>query len=1179
MIMIVMLISGSHGGLILPVRGELLTATFTVNSTDPMTADTNPGDGLCHTTNGDCSLYAAIQESNALNGADTILFNLGTDATIEFDDSACCLIPLSDKSGGTIIQGEEAITLKYVGETPPVYGSIGITIISEFNKIQGLTIQDFDMAIAVPGDYNIIGKDGVNNDDLIEGNLLLNNVIGVGIFGLNNLVAGNILTGSSQDGIMIGENASGNVIGIKDSLAEPAGNQIIGAVNGINVRGINNIIAGNETLNCQEYGIYTHLGTTGNIIGTNGNGQKDASEGNWIGNCQAAGIGMWGSSNFLSGNFIGADPASNLTPNHKGVIIAGDYNRIGSNGDGVSDDLERNYIAGNQSDNISILGNDNLFYKNWIGVLPNGLGTEEDVIGVEVCKGSRNIIGSANSGMGNLIAYNEIGIDITGICGTASANLIRGNSVRDNRDMGINLEIMGINVNDALDGDKGANDLQNHAELSAALLGVNTTVIGSLNSVPGKTYTVDFYASSQCESTHPSGEQYLGTTSTTTNISGYGSFIVDLPQIDAGMFITSLVTNPTKSTSEFSACTRIMGTGTNDIIKINSTADQVDLNPGDGLCDTGDLINDVPECTLRAAIQHANAAADEDLIILPAGIYELTIAGIDEDNAVSGDLDINDDLSIIGAGPAITIIDANGIDRIFDITPQSAAVVSITHITFQEGHSDSYGSAINVAGDLTLLNSSVRWNSTNGDGVLFVQEAGTLQVENLTIYSNTVTGNGGGIYGSGNVEIINSTISGNQANGEGGGLYLAGGSHNLKNVTITGNTADADEDDIGDGGGIFDISNAVNIQNSIIAQNRDLSGSGEQDGNESWDCAGDFISTGYNLITDNTGCSGFDADGDVTGGWDNGNFSVLHANLNQLADNGGVTLTHMPINSENNLVIDQGNPAVPASLEAACQNLDQRGIPRPVDGNGDGERRCDKGAVEFNLPVISVISPAVTEGDPAEFVIKLQPSSPVTVTVQYKTTGVSAIPNLDFYPITGTLVFTPSVTAKSLTVQTIHDQSIEGDESFNLELFNVDNATLVFPISEGLIIDANALPNLSILDVSVWEATNYNTEATFKVSLTFSNTMDAKVWFSTASGTAKPDDYIPLAGWLTIPAYSTQESIKVQIIGDAIHEEYEIFSVNLSDPIDIRIADPRGICTIKDDDTYNGYNFLPLMTK
>ena len=69
-------------------------------------------------------------------------------------------------------------------------------------------------------------------------------------------------------------------------------------------------------------------------------------------------------------------------------------------------------------------------------------------------------------------------------------------------------------------------------------------------------------------------------------------------------------------------------------------------------------------CSLREAIINANgddatwpdcpAGSGPDSIVLPAGTYALAIPGTDEDSAATGDLDILGDLTLVGAGPAIT---------------------------------------------------------------------------------------------------------------------------------------------------------------------------------------------------------------------------------------------------------------------------------------------------------------------------------------------------------------------------------------------------------------------------------------------------------------------------------------------------------------------------------------------
>jgi len=95
---------------------------------------------------------------------------------------------------------------------------------------------------------------------------------------------------------------------------------------------------------------------------------------------------------------------------------------------------------------------------------------------------------------------------------------------------------------------------------------------------------------------------------------------------------------------------------------VNSELDQVDAVPGDGVCATAS-----EACTLRAAIQEANALAGEESIEVPAGNHVLTIPGTDEDAAATGDLDITDGLNVTGAGMDKSVIDAGGLDRVLEI--------------------------------------------------------------------------------------------------------------------------------------------------------------------------------------------------------------------------------------------------------------------------------------------------------------------------------------------------------------------------------------------------------------------------------------------------------------------------------------------------------------------------------
>lgn len=83
-------------------------------------------------------------------------------------------------------------------------------------------------------------------------------------------------------------------------------------------------------------------------------------------------------------------------------------------------------------------------------------------------------------------------------------------------------------------------------------------------------------------------------------------------------------------------------------------------------------------CSLREAIDSANrnmassgaagecaAGAGVDLIRLPAGIFNITRVGVNDDTNATGDFDILESVTIVGQGPGVSGINAGGIDRAF----------------------------------------------------------------------------------------------------------------------------------------------------------------------------------------------------------------------------------------------------------------------------------------------------------------------------------------------------------------------------------------------------------------------------------------------------------------------------------------------------------------------------------
>lgn len=365
---------------------------------------------------------------------------------------------------------------------------------------------------------------------------------------------------------------------------------------------------------------------------------------------------------------------------------------------------------------------------------------------------------------------------------------------------------------------------------------------------------------------------------------------------------------------------------------VNSTADTSDDNPGNGICADAD-----GDCTLRAAIQEANALAGNDSIVLSAATYTLSGAAGD-DLALSGDLDIADTATITGAGTASTVIDGGGVDRIFDIDPSGIGVsATISNLTIRNGNlpgesgggvrnrgmlslnntslsgnaSAIDGGAILNLGTLTLHNGRVSGNSAsrNGGGI-FNGSASSLTVTASTVSSNaaTATGSdGGGIFNanSATLNLTNSTITSNTANDAGAGIFNdTGATATFVNDTISNNTAST-----GSGGGIFNAG-AATLTNTIVANNA---------GNN---CGGSITSGGNNL--DSASSCGFGA----------GNISGQDPLLGALADNGGPTQTR---------ALPSGSPAIDAGSNAACPATDQRGVARPYPAGGT----CDIGAFEF----------------------------------------------------------------------------------------------------------------------------------------------------------------------------------------------------------------------------------------
>ncbi|QDU60587.1 hypothetical protein Pan216_14340 [Planctomycetes bacterium Pan216] len=247
-------------------------------------------------------------------------------------------------------------------------------------------------------------------------------------------------------------------------------------------------------------------------------------------------------------------------------------------------------------------------------------------------------------------------------------------------------------------------------------------------------------------------------------------------------------------------------------------------------------------------------------------------------------------------------------------------------------------------GDIVIRRTTIDDNKSHsgGTGGGLAVDAGTDST--IIVDSSTISNNeggsffgGGGVYartlGTGLITVTNSTISGNRSDGSGGGIHISGNMV-LENSTVFDNESDVDKTSVfGSGGGVYVfVGSTLSLVSSVIANNRD-----EATAFPAPQVSGNFDAS-YSWIEDGTGA-------EITGFNNRVGSTALPLDplLGALADNGGPTLTHLPLN---------GSPLVDQGINQSDLSLEQRGLVRTIDlgniGNPSGGDGTDIGAVEVD---------------------------------------------------------------------------------------------------------------------------------------------------------------------------------------------------------------------------------------
>lgn len=202
--------------------------------------------------------------------------------------------------------------------------------------------------------------------------------------------------------------------------------------------------------------------------------------------------------------------------------------------------------------------------------------------------------------------------------------------------------------------------------------------------------------------------------------------------------------------------------------------------------------------------------------------------------------------------------------------------------------------------------------------------------------------------------------------------------------------------------------------------------------------------------------------------------------------------------------------------------------------------------------------------------LALSKPSALSVTVNYNTANGTALAGSDYTAASGTVTFNPGEVSKSITIGITNDNVYEGNENFLVNLTNSTNGTIVDAQAIVTIQDDESQPSVSIMAspyLFVQEGNSGTTTFTFTVSLSNASTQTVSMHYASADGTASAgSDYQATSGTLTFAPLETSKTILVTIYGDTTYEDYESFTMNLSNIINATSFMTSATGSISNDD-------------
>lgn len=197
-------------------------------------------------------------------------------------------------------------------------------------------------------------------------------------------------------------------------------------------------------------------------------------------------------------------------------------------------------------------------------------------------------------------------------------------------------------------------------------------------------------------------------------------------------------------------------------------------------------------------------------------------------------------------------------------------------------------------------------------------------------------------------------------------------------------------------------------------------------------------------------------------------------------------------------------------------------------------------------------SPSVQEGDigttQLTFNLTLTQTNANAQSFFFSTLDGTATGGADYLSTNGLVVILPGETNATITVPVIGDFLLESDETVQLSVIGLNEASVQNPLATGTILDDEA--RVQIGNAQVIETDSGLVPMVFQLTLTEPVTNGTvSVSYSTANLSARAgQDYVATNGIVTFPAGVTNGAVTVYVIGDTLNEVMESFRVLLTNP-------------------------------